>query len=174
MYKDSNYIFIKTNNCIWYYDKFYDTVDLSVLSTLKNQGEKNFTKIYLKKSEIKRIVAKIKDVESDKIEKNGNMEENQMTKDEHFENSFNTFKTLNVSNPNLYSLLGDDASREKFINDMKIYFKMFWDMSKNNSDLEIEYLKEQVKSLQRKIDDDQVYLMEADLTIDALKKQLEK
>lgn len=47
-------------------------------------------------------------------------------------------------------------------------------MSKNNSDLEIEYLKEQVKSLQRKIDDDQVYLMEADLTIDALKKQLEK
>lgn len=57
---------------------------------------------------------------------------------------------------------------------MKIYFKMFWDMSKNNSDLEIEYLKEQVKSLQRKIDDDQVYLMEADLTIDALKKQLEK
>ena len=63
---------------------------------------------------------------------------------------------------------------KKFINDMKIYFKMFWDMSKNNSDLEIEYLKEQVKSLQRKIDDDQVYLMEADLTIDALKKQLEK
>lgn len=112
-YKDSNYIFIKTNNCIWYYDKFYDTVDLSVLSTLKNQGEKNFTKLYLKKSEIKRIVAKIKDVESDKIEKNGNMEENQMTKDEHFENSFNTFKTLNVSNSNLYSLLGDDASREK-------------------------------------------------------------
>lgn len=144
------------------------------LSTLKNQREKNFTKLYLKKSEIKRIVAKIKDVESDKIEKNENMEENQMTKDEHFENSFNTFKTLNVSNPNLYSLLGDDASREKFIDDMKIYFKMFWDMSKNNSDLEIEYLKEQVKSLQRKIDDDQVYLMEADLTIDALKKQLEK
>lgn len=57
---------------------------------------------------------------------------------------------------------------------MKFYFKMFWGMSKNNSDLEITHLKEEIEALQRKIDDDQVFLMEADLTIYALKKQIEK
>lgn len=97
-----------------------------------------------------------------------------MKEDKHFENYFNTFKTLNIFNPNLYPILGDDTSREKFIDDMKFYFRMFWDMSKNNSDLEITHLKEEIEALQRKIDDDQSYLMEADLTIDALKKQIEK
>lgn len=58
-----------------------------------------------------------------------------MTKDKDFENCFNAFKTLNKSNPGFYYLLGDDKSREKFIDDMKVYFRIFWDMSKNSAKL---------------------------------------
>lgn len=83
-----------------------------------------------------------------------------MTKDQEisFQNFFNTFKTFNKTNPNFLSIAGDDQTRLRYMNELEPFFKMFYESAVNNCN--------------RIIEDKEQLLFEADLEINALRKNL--
>lgn len=76
-----------------------------------------------------------------------------------FQNFFNTFKTLNKTNPKFLSIAGDDQTRLRLMNELEPFFKMFYESA--------------INSCNRIIEDKEQLLFETDLERNALRKRLD-